>query len=70
MSTRGGGNSQEYTDRVRDYFGTIPADRYPMITSMAGALTRNVGDERFDFGLDILVAGLARQVGAGGPAAA
>ncbi|MFF1796935.1 TetR/AcrR family transcriptional regulator [Kitasatospora sp. NPDC086009] len=62
-STRGGGNSQDYTDQVREYFGTIPADRYPMITSMAAALTRNVGDERFEFGLDILVAGLARQNG-------
>ncbi|MER6399760.1 TetR/AcrR family transcriptional regulator [Kitasatospora sp. NPDC001603] len=63
VSTRGGGNSQDYTDQVREYFGTIPADRYPMITSMAAALTRNVGDERFEFGLDILVAGLARQNG-------
>ncbi|MFD0276430.1 TetR/AcrR family transcriptional regulator [Kitasatospora sp. NPDC127111] len=63
VSTRGGGNSQEYTDRVRQYFATIPVDRYPMITSMAAALTRNVGDERFEFGLDILVAGLARQAG-------
>lgn len=61
------GHSQEdaaaYGDQVREYFSTIPADRYPMITSMAEALTRNVGDERFEFGLEILVAGLARQGG-------
>ncbi|MEU6235597.1 TetR/AcrR family transcriptional regulator [Kitasatospora sp. NPDC047058] len=62
-STRGGGNSEEFTDQVRGYFATIPVDRYPMITSMATALTRNVEGERFEFGLDILVAGLARQAG-------
>ncbi|GAA1392208.1 TetR family transcriptional regulator ActII [Kitasatospora putterlickiae] len=65
-STRGGADTQEFTGRIRDYFATIPAERYPMITSMAVALTRNVGEERFEFGLDILVAGLARQVPDGG----
>ncbi|WP_037781307.1 TetR/AcrR family transcriptional regulator [Kitasatospora purpeofusca] len=60
-STRGGGNTEEFTERIHDYFATIPTERYPMITSLAAALTRNVGDERFEFGLDILVAGLARQ---------
>ncbi|WP_328959176.1 TetR/AcrR family transcriptional regulator C-terminal domain-containing protein [Kitasatospora purpeofusca] len=60
-STRGGGNTEDFTERIHDYFATIPTERYPMITSMAAALTRNVGDERFEFGLDILVAGLARQ---------
>ncbi|MFI6444623.1 TetR/AcrR family transcriptional regulator [Kitasatospora sp. NPDC050543] len=54
---------EAYTGGVREYFSTIPADRYPMITSLAGALTRSVGDERFEFGLDILVAGLARTSG-------
>ncbi|MFB6892577.1 TetR/AcrR family transcriptional regulator [Kitasatospora sp. NPDC056327] len=65
-SSRGGADTQEFTDRIRAYFATVPADRYPMITSTAVALTRNVGDERFEFGLDILVAGLARQAPDGG----
>ncbi|MGW6917304.1 TetR/AcrR family transcriptional regulator [Kitasatospora sp. NPDC054939] len=56
--------SQTYTEGVRAFFESIPADRYPVFSSMAGALTRSVGDERFEFGLDILVAGLARQAGA------
>ncbi|WP_395293112.1 TetR/AcrR family transcriptional regulator [Kitasatospora hibisci] len=68
-STRSGGNSQEFTDQVLAYFGTIPVDRYPMITSMAVALTRNVWGERFEFGLDILVAGLARHGGGTDPSA-
>ncbi|MFE6869423.1 TetR/AcrR family transcriptional regulator [Kitasatospora sp. NPDC057692] len=64
-STRGGADTEAFSARIRDYFATIPAERYPMMTSMAAALTRNVGDERFEFGLDILVAGLARQAPGG-----
>ncbi|MFJ8039873.1 TetR/AcrR family transcriptional regulator [Kitasatospora sp. NPDC096147] len=52
---------QQYSDRVRSYFESIPAERYPLVTALAAELTRNVGDERFEFGLDILVAGLARR---------
>ncbi|WP_380281594.1 TetR/AcrR family transcriptional regulator [Kitasatospora purpeofusca] len=66
VSSRGGADTEAFGDRIRDYFATIPAERYPMMTSMAVALTRNVGDERFEFGLDILVAGLARQAAGGG----
>ncbi|MFI5527146.1 TetR/AcrR family transcriptional regulator [Kitasatospora sp. NPDC051853] len=68
-STRGdldAGQVQEYSDRVRSYFASIPAGRYPLVTALAGELTRNVGDERFEFGLDILVAGLARRAGTAG----
>jgi hypothetical protein len=30
-----------------------------MLTGMAAELTRDVGDERFEFGLDLMVTGLA-----------
>ena len=62
-SSRGGFSEADhdaFTERITGYFSSIPADRYPMITTMAAALTRNVGDERFEFGLEILVGGLAR----------
>ncbi|GAA0659207.1 TetR family transcriptional regulator ActII [Kitasatospora atroaurantiaca] len=54
-------DSHDYAERIRAFFETVPADRYPLVTAMAGPLTRDVGDERFEFGLDILVAGLARR---------
>lgn len=50
----------EHVKRVREYFGSLPPARFPHITGMVEALTRDEGDERFEFGLDLLVSGLAR----------
>jgi AcrR family transcriptional regulator len=48
-----------YTDRLREYFASLPADRFPHISSMAAELTgSNEDDARFEFGLDILVSGV------------
>ncbi|QMU68973.1 TetR/AcrR family transcriptional regulator [Streptacidiphilus sp. P02-A3a] len=52
---------QAYLDGVRAYFGSLPADRYPVLVSMIDPMTRNEGDERFDFGLDVILAGLVAQ---------
>ncbi|MEU4098148.1 TetR/AcrR family transcriptional regulator [Streptomyces sp. NPDC026673] len=50
----------EQIARIREYFGSLPPDRFPHITGMVDALMRDEGDERFEFGLDLLVSGLAR----------
>lgn len=43
---------------TREYFrGLSPAD-HPLLSSMADDLTTGTGDQRFDFGLDVLIAGL------------
>ncbi|SEL92087.1 TetR/AcrR family transcriptional regulator [Streptacidiphilus jiangxiensis] len=60
---RGEGSAQPYLDGIRGFFGSLPAERYPLIVAMAGPLTRNVGDERFEFGLDLLLDGLVAQAG-------
>jgi AcrR family transcriptional regulator len=50
----------EYIGEVRDYFAALPVDRFPNVASLASALTAGSGgDERFEFGLDVLVRGLA-----------
>ena len=50
----------EYFDRLGDYFKALPADRFPNTAALADAL---MGDDdpgtRFEFGLSVLVAGLA-----------
>lgn len=53
--------SEQYLDGIRAYFATLPPDRYPVLLSMIGPMTRSEGDERFDFGLDVIIAGLAAQ---------
>ncbi|MDX2708746.1 TetR/AcrR family transcriptional regulator C-terminal domain-containing protein [Streptomyces sp. PA03-6a] len=50
----------EHIARIREYFGSLPPARFPHITGMVDALMRDEGDERFEFGLDLLVSGLAR----------
>lgn len=45
---------------MRQYFAALPVDRFPNVVSLAGPLTAgSEGDERFEFGLDVLVRGLA-----------
>jgi AcrR family transcriptional regulator len=49
----------KYVADMRDYFESLPRDRFPNMVSLAGPLTAGAGDERFEFGLDVLVRGLA-----------
>ena len=57
------GSSRASTSRstwclVRDYFRRLPADRFPLVSSMAGTIVSD-GEQRFEFGLDLFLAGLA-----------
>jgi AcrR family transcriptional regulator len=45
--------------QLRAFMESLPADRFPFVTSMAGPMTAGEGPERFEFGLDVLLAGLA-----------
>jgi AcrR family transcriptional regulator len=47
-----------YIAGIRDYFSSLPADRFPTLVSMVPQLTEMEGD-RFEFGLDVLIGGLA-----------
>jgi AcrR family transcriptional regulator len=49
----------EIVAMVHDYFASLPADRFPHTVALAGELTTGGPDERFEFGLEILVRGLA-----------
>lgn len=49
-------------------FGDLPPKEFPVLTSLAGELSRDDFDGLFEFGLDVWVAGLERRLheGAGG----
>jgi hypothetical protein len=51
-------NFEPFVGQLREYFRSLPPDQFPNLSSMADALTRVEGDERFEFGLDLLVRGL------------
>ena len=51
---------EEWLGQLRDYIGTLPKDRFPNLTEVAGPMFESGGpDGRFEFGLDLLVRGLA-----------
>jgi AcrR family transcriptional regulator len=50
----------EYVGGLRRFFEGLPAEKYPVMVALAGALTSGAtGDERFEFGIQVIVAGLA-----------
>ncbi len=56
-------DAEPYLTQVREYFGSLPADRFPNLVAMAPAMTEGSGDERFAFAIDLMVDGLARYAG-------
>ena len=55
-------DAREYFEQIRTYFLSLPPDRFPVITSMVGALLGGSGDERLRFGVELMVRGLATYV--------
>jgi AcrR family transcriptional regulator len=54
----------EYVGQMRSYFESLPQSRFPNVVAFAAALTAGSDDdERFEFGLDVLIAGLAAMAG-------
>jgi AcrR family transcriptional regulator len=47
---------------LHDYFAGLPADQFPNIIAMSGAMVRGDADERFELGLEILMRGLEAYV--------
>jgi AcrR family transcriptional regulator len=48
----------DYFDDVHAFIASLPGDRFPVLTSLGDELTGHDADERFKFGLDVLIAGL------------
>jgi AcrR family transcriptional regulator len=44
--------------QLAEYFESLPPDKFPHLTKLARVVTNGDGDDRFEFGLDVLVAGL------------
>jgi AcrR family transcriptional regulator len=41
------------------FWNTLPPERFPLLIRYAAAMTSGDGDQRFEFGIDLLVSGLA-----------
>jgi AcrR family transcriptional regulator len=49
---------QRYFDDVHAFYDRLPTDRFPMLASIASDMTDADGEERFKFGIDVIIAGL------------
>lgn len=47
-----------YYTRIQDYFASLPAARFPTLMSLGAELTSGDGDERFLFGVEVLLLGV------------
>jgi len=52
---------QEIADMASDYVASLPADRFPNMTALAGEFAFSDPDERFELLIDIFVDGLGRK---------
>jgi AcrR family transcriptional regulator len=52
---------QAQVKQYQAYLATLPTDRFPNLTGLADLLTSGVVDDRFDFRMDVLIAGLRAQ---------
>jgi AcrR family transcriptional regulator len=49
---------EEMIRAMGEYFSKLPADRFPNVIAVFPALTEGGADERFEFGLELLIRGL------------
>ncbi|GLZ41853.1 TetR/AcrR family transcriptional regulator [Actinokineospora sp. NBRC 105648] len=59
---RSGRDPAEYYNQVAEYFKNLPAEHFPTTALLSRELATGGRDERFAFGLDLIVGGLAAQV--------
>jgi AcrR family transcriptional regulator len=52
-------DSQPHLDELRDYFASLPVDRFPNLVAMSATMFAGRSDERFLFGLNLFVDGLS-----------
>jgi hypothetical protein len=45
--------------QLATFFEALPPERFPLLSTMAEVMTKGDGEERFEFGIDVLVHGLA-----------
>lgn len=57
----GAASPKETLDMTRAYLASLPAERFPTLLALVDDVTADDQDERFEFGIDLLVRGLVTQ---------
>jgi hypothetical protein len=56
--TRGIGDHDEHHDAVHRFFTELPESQFPVLAAIADAMATGDADDRFAFGVDVLIAGV------------
>lgn len=59
MAAQGGDQATEMVARLAEWMKSLPRDRYPNTVALADELVTGSAEDRFEWGLDIIVRGLA-----------
>ena len=51
-------NMAQYAQEIQAFYAALPPEQFPLMTAISAELTTGDGDDRFLFGLDVLIAGL------------
>ncbi|MFL6062630.1 MAG: TetR/AcrR family transcriptional regulator [Marmoricola sp.] len=57
-------SEEDAVAEVRQVFESLPPEHFPLLSAMAATMTQGSGDDRFAFGVDLLVGGLKAMSGA------
>jgi AcrR family transcriptional regulator len=58
LGSPGSAAEPDFHAELHGFFSNLPAERFPHLVAMAEPLTTGNRDERFDFGLDLLIRGI------------
>ena len=61
VPTEGDDSPRDFIGQLREYFASLPPDRFPNLSELSAELTSGGPDVRFEFGLDVLLDGLVAQ---------
>ncbi|MGH3066515.1 MAG: TetR/AcrR family transcriptional regulator [Gaiellaceae bacterium] len=61
VPNEGDASARDFIGQLREYFASLPADRFPNLSELSAELTSGGPDVRFEFGLDVLLDGLVAQ---------
>ncbi|MCA1739777.1 MAG: TetR/AcrR family transcriptional regulator C-terminal domain-containing protein [Actinobacteria bacterium] len=59
---------EEVLEEIRVYFASLPTERFPNLSALADDITGGGPDERFEFGLGLLLDGLEKRLDSNGSA--
>jgi AcrR family transcriptional regulator len=62
---RAGRDPDAYYAQVREHLSALPPERFPTIAALVDPMMTGDGDERFAYGLDLIIRGLASRTAAG-----